>query len=279
MIEEGKFGDGSLQRILTGIVLAFISLFGLFSEALFFFSLIWLIIFVSAFEWTSFIGLGNRLSKLIYSTSVLGLCVLCFYSARGPELLIAFILIGLVFWFFAMIFIYRAALGLSLFGAKGEWFFACTGVVILSSACAALIFLYGQSPILVIVLLGTVCSVDILAYFGGKLKGHRKFAPFISPNKTWEGVWFGVAGGSTVSLIAGYFLLPFDTSILLVLTFSTVFFAIIGDLLESLFKRMANLKDSGNVLPGHGGILDRVDSLLAGAPVFAGIIILAGVYE
>ena len=170
-----------------------------------------------------------------------------------------------------------AALG--LFAVKEGWFVASAGVVILSSTCAALTFLYGQSPALVIVLLSTVCSVDTLAYFGGKSKGRRKLAPLISPNKTWEGVWFGVAGGSTVSLILGYSFLPFDNSILLVLAFATVFFAIVGDLLESLFKRMANLKDSGNLLPGHGGVLDRVDSLLAGAPVFAGITILARVYE
>ena len=146
MIEEGKFGGGSLQRILTGIVLASIALFGVLSEALFFFSLIWLIIFVSAFEWTSFIGLRNHLFKFIYSASVLGLCVLCFYSARNPELLIAFILIGLVFWFFATIFIYRAALGLSLFGANLSLSGAarCTAYAYLSLSGANL-SLYGAA--------------------------------------------------------------------------------------------------------------------------------------
>ena len=279
MTEEGKTRGGSLQRILTGIVLASIVLLGVSSEALFFYSLIWLVIFVSAFEWTSFIALTDYLSKIIYSALVLCLCVLCFYSHTSPGLLIAFILTGVVFWFFTTIFIYRAAQGPSLFSTVGGWFFACVGFVILSSTCASLIYLYEQSTALVIVLLSTVCSVDILAYFGGKSKGRRKFVPLISPNKTWEGVWFGVAGGSTVSLILGYSFLSFDVFILLCLTFATVFFAIVGDLLESLFKRMANLKDSGNLLPGHGGILDRVDSLLAGAPVFAGITVLARVYE
>ena len=279
MTEEDKSRGGSLQRVLTGTVLASIVLLGVLSEPMFFFSLIWLAILVSAFEWTSFIGLGDYLSKLIYSALVVGLCVLCFYSAENPELQIVFILIGVVFWFFAAVLIYRAAKGSPFFCVKGGWFFAASGVVILSSTCASLIYLYEQSPALVIVLLSTVCSVDILAYFGGKSKGRRKFVPLISPNKTWEGVWFGMAGGSAVSLILGYLFLSFDAFILLCLTLTTVCFAIVGDLLESLFKRMANLKDSGNLLPGHGGVLDRVDSLLAGAPIFAGITILARVYE
>ena len=279
MTEEGKSRGSSLQRIGTGIVLATVVLLGVLSNAFVFLSLIWLVIFVSAFEWTSFIGLRDFWSKLIYSTLVLGLCVLCFYFAKSPELLTTFIFIGVIFWLFAMIFIHRAAEEPGLSRTVGGWFFASAGVVILSCTCASVIYLYEQSSALLLVLLSTVCSVDTLAYFGGKSKGRRKFVPSISPRKTWEGVWFGVAGGSLVSLISGYFFLSFEVPILLCLTFATVLFAVVGDLLESLFKRLANLKDSGNFLPGHGGVLDRVDSLLAGAPVFAGITILAGVYE
>ena len=110
MTEEGKSRGSSLQRIVTGIVLASVVLLGVLSEGIFFLSLIWLVIFISAFEWTSFIGLRDYLSKIIYSVLVLGLCVFCFYSAKSLELLTTFIFIGVVFEDLGCYLVFNAAI-------------------------------------------------------------------------------------------------------------------------------------------------------------------------
>ena len=110
---------------------------------------------------------------------------------------------------------------------------------------------------------------DVFAYFGGKNFGKRKLAPVISPNKTWEGFWFGFAGSAVgftiVYFIAGNYPLPFWAIIPGVLIVST--FGPMGDILESSLKRKAGVKDSSGILPGHGGMFDRFDSLILSAPL------------
>lgn len=110
---------------------------------------------------------------------------------------------------------------------------------------------------------------DVFAYFGGKNFGKRKLAPVISPNKTWEGFWSGFAGAaagfSIAFLIADPFPLPYSAIIPGVLIVSI--FGPLGDILESSLKRMADVKDSSSILPGHGGMFDRFDSLIISAPV------------
>ncbi len=125
--------------------------------------------------------------------------------------------------------------------------------------------------ILIMVVLGIVWSADIGAYFSGKNFGKHKLMPKVSPNKTIEGLVGGLIVSMIFTLVFCYFA---NVERNLWLTYSLMavviaLFSAIGDLLESMFKREAGLKDSGRCLPGHGGILDRIDSLTAAAPIFA----------
>ena len=114
-----------------------------------------------------------------------------------------------------------------------------------------------------------VWGADTGAYFAGRAFGRHKLAPRVSPGKTWE----GVAGGAVLALLVAWvgtiWLEPVGGyAAFLVLVLLTVMISILGDLMESLFKRVADLKDSGGLLPGHGGVMDRIDSMTAAGPFF-----------
>jgi phosphatidate cytidylyltransferase len=116
-----------------------------------------------------------------------------------------------------------------------------------------------------------VWSADIGAYFSGRTFGKRKLAPQISPGKTWAGAYGALAAGTLTAIIGGW-LLDVRGGLLLglaLLACLTVAASIVGDLIESLMKRHAKVKDSGSIFPGHGGLLDRLDSVFAALPVFA----------
>ena len=109
---------------------------------------------------------------------------------------------------------------------------------------------------------------DVFQYFMGKLFGNHKVMPKISPNKTWEGVVGGVGLTIVLSIILGYFLLPFTILIQVILGIVLGVAGFFGDVFMSLLKRKANVKDTGTLLPGHGGLMDRMDSLIFNAPIF-----------
>ena len=129
----------------------------------------------------------------------------------------------------------------------------------------------------VIVLLLIVWSVDIGAYITGKLWGTRKFAPQISPGKTLVGFWGGILAVLPIAVVMGVMhARDFrEWALWLIVVFSVALVSVIGDLFESVIKRIKGVKDSGTLLPGHGGILDRIDSLLAAAPFFAAYVLLS----
>lgn len=150
------------------------------------------------------------------------------------------------------------------------------GVILISAAVTAIFALWQSSPWWLMYLFLLVWGADSGAYFVGRKLGRRKLAPNVSPNKSIEGLYGGIATAMAIVLVVSMLYLDFSFNqyiLFLILSIITVFSSVLGDLFESMIKRRSGIKDSGRVLPGHGGVLDRIDSLLAAAPIFA-----AGMY-
>ncbi len=152
---------------------------------------------------------------------------------------------------------------------------AAAGAVALAGVWIALVELQARSPWLVLAAMAIVWIADTAAYFAGRAFGRRKLAPLVSPGKTWEGVWGGLAAVAVYAAAlvpfagaAGYEgpFGPLAFVAWLALAVALAMLSVVGDLYESWLKRQAGVKDSGSLLPGHGGVLDRVDALLAAMP-------------
>lgn len=147
------------------------------------------------------------------------------------------------------------------------------GLLVLTPPWLTLVTLHGSDiygPRYVLFLLLLIWLADTAAYVFGRSFGRRKLAPQVSPGKTWEGV-FGALLSTGIFAVSGASLLnvPDDSRLIFVfICLVSVIFSIIGDLFESMIKRRAGVKDSGELLPGHGGVLDRIDSVTAAAPLF-----------
>jgi phosphatidate cytidylyltransferase len=148
--------------------------------------------------------------------------------------------------------------------------------LILVPAWLAVASLHGSGPdgpFYALYLFMMIWLADTAAYFSGRYWGKNKLAPRVSPGKSWEGVLGALAAVVIYAAIAGYFMGIFKLGvnkalIFLAISFFAVLVSVLGDLAESMFKRQAHLKDSGTLFPGHGGVLDRFDSLTAAAPWF-----------
>ena len=161
----------------------------------------------------------------------------------------------------------KVELSAALGGAAGTVF----GVLSIAMPATAMCFLRIVSPRAVLLLLVLVWGCDSCAYYFGKNFGRRKLAPRVSPHKTWEGTIGGFVGGTLIGAAAGTWWLypelgPLRGALAGALATSA---GQLGDLVESLWKRGAGVKDSGNFLPGHGGFYDRIDSILYAGPVLA----------
>ena len=161
---------------------------------------------------------------------------------------------------------------------ENPWVLTVTGWVVLLPTWAALVSLRSESPGLLLAVMGVIWVADTAAYFAGRRFGRHKLAPSISPGKTWEGVlgaWLGVS----LYGLAAFFLvsssrLDAPLVMFLLVIWLLAYLSILGDLFESLLKRVAGLKDSGGVFPGHGGVLDRIDGLTAALPSAALLVLV-----
>jgi len=202
----------------------------------------------------------------IYSVSISVLViVITSWTAQRPSLTAAVQAIGVVWWLVAALWIH-----LEVANDEQSLFKAVAGVLAFVPAGIAVFAVHGLGEGWLLTLLFIVWAADIGAYFIGKRFGVKKLAPSISPAKTWAGVVGGMLGGGLVSVAVALMRdMDIGTGVaFLGVGLLTVAASILGDLFESFLKRRAQCKDSGSLLPGHGGVLDRVDSLLAAAPVF-----------
>ena len=223
---------------------------------------------VAAWEWAGFAALSSTPARAAYASCIALIMLLGWLWSFEPLHLL--ILLGAAFgwWLIALLWLSKV-----LARPRPALVLFC-GVPVLVPAFAALARLvttvhgFGSGPQAVLWLVLLVVSADIGAYFAGRNFGRHKMAPRVSPGKTWE----GAAGGLlVVALVAWGGAVHFGLPPLLTAAFGLAVgvFSIIGDLTESMFKRAAGLKDSGVLLPGHGGLLDRIDSVTAAAPLYA----------
>lgn len=237
------------------------------------------IISLAAHEWTKLAGF-NPSHALTFIGGVLVLGVFLLFSsaigfARGwpDRVVLAVCGAAAAFWILA-------APGWLAKPSPARAWLAMTlvGWVVLIGAWVAIVELQARSPWLVLAAMAVVWIADTAAYFTGRKFGRRKLAPSISPNKSWEGLWGGMAAVALYALLltrfsaeAGYLgTRSFGTGfafVLFVMLLGAV--SVVGDLYESLLKRQAGVKDSGSLLPGHGGVLDRIDALLPAMPLAA----------
>ena len=264
----------SRTRILTGLVLAPTAVAGLLWLPTEWLALVAAVLLLAGlWEWTRLTGLSDPMPRLGYITAN-ALMIAALAWAAGPNLfaLKAAALLGVAWWVLALAWLWRFEFGQADRG-RFRILKLLAGSLAAVPAWAALVWLHqlpGHGPRWALFAVMLVWAADSGAYFVGVRMGKHKMAPRISPNKSWEGFWGGLAGAS---LIAVFAVKPLglgwdDLPVLVFLTIVAAMMSVAGDLFESLLKRHSGHKDSGHLIPGHGGMLDRLDSLLAALPVF-----------
>jgi len=259
------------QRIITALVLVAIVMMALFApKPLYWRGLISLVVILGFYEWLKFCSINNTLSKVL---SYIAFSV-CFYLLQlGYAPMSWVVLVACSLWLLLLIFTLTDVLNV----LHQTWLKLPIGIIVLSTAGWLIIEFkeLENGALWLLCFLVAVWAADIGAYFFGKRFGKTKLAPKVSPGKTVEGLLGGVALVLLIFTPVLFYYFDTNAAILLLTTVVvTTLVSVGGDLFESKLKRHVDLKDSSQILPGHGGILDRIDSLLSGAPVFAGGLLL-----
>ncbi len=257
------------SRILTAVLLLLLFVpAALWAPAWLWSMLMAGVVGMAAYEWTRlshFPPLSARIYAVLLALSAIALPYVM--AAEWPVFQAALIVLSIGFWL-----IVAPLWLLGRWRADTAVVRTVVGVVVLLPTWAALLYLHTRGPAVLLGVISVVWIADTAAYFAGRQFGRHKLAPAISPGKTWE----GVAGALlALMLYAAGLSLYVDVPLLslwLVLA-GLLYVSVLGDLFESWIKRVSGLKDSGSVLPGHGGVLDRIDALTSTLPIAAGVLI------
>ncbi|HLD68495.1 MAG TPA: phosphatidate cytidylyltransferase [Pseudomonas sp.] len=264
------------QRIITALFLLPIALCGFFLlEGGHFALFIGAVVTLGAWEWARLAGFEAQPKRVAYAVLV---ALLLGGLYRLPALAPWLLAVAVLWWALATLLV------LSYPGSSRYWGGApgklLIGLLILLPAWQGLMLLkaWPLGNLLILAVMVLVWGADIGAYFSGKAFGKRKLAPRVSPGKSWEGAIGGLLFSLGLTLAVGLYRgwASADLALALLIAAGVVAISVVGDLTESMFKRQAGVKDSSQLLPGHGGVLDRIDSLTAAVPVFAVLLWLAG---
>ena len=222
---------------------------------------------MAAYEWARLSHFPAMAARAY--AALLGLCAVALpyvLDAGWPAFQTGLILLAIGFWLLV------APLWLlGRWQAPQPFVRAAVGVVLLVPTWAALLYLHARGPGVLLGVMAIVWIADTAAYFAGRHFGRHKLAPAISPGKTWEGVAGAFAAlalyAGVLSLLAGMPLLS-----LFFVVSGLLYISVLGDLFESWIKRVSGMKDSGHMLPGHGGVLDRIDALTSTLPIATGVL-------
>ncbi len=251
-------------RILSAVLMALLLLailFGLPPIATYL--LIGLVVALGAWEWTALLPLTSRLMRTAGVFVILALLTLAWRYAAQPPQLQLLLWVAALWWTLAFLWILLAPQRVSRPAA------ASAAVLALVPAGVALLYLRmlpANGAAWLLLALAVIAAADVGAFFAGRAFGRVKLAPRVSPGKSWE----GVLGGMVLAMLIGALgakWLGGARNLAMLAALMAASFSVVGDLTESMLKRHAGVKDSGTVLPGHGGVLDRVDGICAGVPV------------
>lgn len=253
-------------RVLTALILLLIifSMMWLLKSPVFA-AVIALFFVIGALEWSGLVGLTAVSSRLMYAL-LLVLCLLGAYFLKPQILLI----LDLAVWVWGGVAVMRYQAKKQLSGFQSVWVKAVCGLLVLTACWQSAVLLQAISPWWLVTVFCISWLSDTGAYFIGRKWGKHPLANQVSPKKTWEGFW----GGLIIATVGAFLMswaLPLPARerwLLLPLMLVTALFSVIGDLFVSFLKRQTGLKDTGTLLPGHGGLLDRVDSTLSSIPIF-----------
>lgn len=271
------------KRILTAIVLVPLLILAIwFLPKLWFAALICAVIAWAGWEWSALVGWQDRTWRVAYTAIVVSALIVSGFIV--PDYLpIRWVLIIAFFaWIWASLAMVRYALGRNPLGLQYPILKAVMGLLALVPCWLAVIVIRDSisGPAWLLFGLLLIWSMDTGAYIAGRLWGKHKLALRVSPKKTWQGCGGGIVLTLIIAIIVS---LLFHANLqhlvlICILAVITAVFAVLGDLVESMLKRQVGIKDSGSGLPGHGGILDRIDSVAAALPIFAlGSLILLNV--
>lgn len=240
-----------------------------------------LVIALAAFEWAGMTGIQKKGLKIGYALLIPLLIVAAavYLGLFGMDVKPVFRdVLGAtgIFWALSLLWVLSYPASSTLWGKP--WFIGVMGFFVMIPPMLALYYLLGleHGRGIFLYLVALVAAADIGAYFSGKKFGRRKLAPKVSPGKSWAGFIGGLGGASLFAVLVSLFFIPSGLSVMAFVAVSLVAIlaSVLGDLLESMVKRHVKVKDSGSLLPGHGGMMDRIDSLTAAAPVFTLLVML-----